>query len=388
MVGLGCGKICCRGKVMLNKLLKSTMVRVIIGLMGPLSLGWAADSPEIRDQAPQHYTVVHGDTLWGIAARFLNDPWAWPAVWQANPQIHNPHLIYPGNVILLCSIHGQKILAVDPGGGCSAIEARMSQQGGSSVAEEGVVHLEPQVLDQGDSSVIPTIPLRAILPYLNASRVVDPDHLKAAPYVIAGNNGHLSMGTGDQAYVRGKAISQQTYAMFRPARSYLDPETHELLGEQANYVCDVKATDTQSAEKVTLVTVGRMKDALQIGDRMLPIKQSVVVPVYYPKAADGVKPGRVLGVLGGLDNAGKYDVIVINRGARDKVEEGHVVSLFHHGMVVEDRQTSELIRLPDELEGVAMVFRVFPKVSYALILKSTTPVHVGDDSKPPHSGDF
>ncbi len=372
---------------MRNKLLKSTMLRIMFGLTGALTSVWAADSQEIRDQAPQHYTVVRGDTLWGIAARFLNDPWAWPAVWQANPQIHNPHLIYPGNVILLCSIHGQKILAVDPGGGCSAIEARMSLQPGS-FADDGTVRLEPKVIDEGDSSVIPTIPLRAILPYLNTSRVVDPDDLKAAPYVIAGSEGHLSMGTGERAYVRGKAVAEQTYAMFRPARSYLDPDTHELLGEQANFVCDVKVNDTQGAEQVNTVTIGRMKDALQIGDRMLPISQSVVVPVYYPKAADTVKPGRVLGVLGGLDNAGKYDVIVINRGARDKVEEGHVLSLFHHGSVVEDRQTSELIRLPDELEGVAMIFRVFPKVSYALVLKSTTPIHVGDDTKPPRPGDF
>ncbi len=364
----------------------------LVGVWALIS-AWAVAQPqvqdEIRDQAPQRYTVQQGDTLWGIAGRFLKDPWSWPAVWQANPQIANPHLIYPGNVILLCTIEGEKVLAVDPGGGCDRIAQQWRDSNGKDrTAVNGVVHLEPEVQDLGSSNVIPTISLRSILPYLNQSRVVDADSLKQAPYVISGGEGHLLAGAGDQAYVRGKMNKGQVYAVFRSAGEYIDPDTQEPLGEQADYVCNVDVVDTSTSHDINTVEVTRMRESLQINDRALPIQRRIVVPVYYPKAADKVKPGRVIRVLGGVMHAGQNDVIVINRGQREGMQPGHVVSLYRHGAVVEDRMTTELVRLPDEFEGVAMVFRIFNKTSYALVLKSVRPIKVGDDTKPPHSGDY
>ncbi len=355
-----------------------------------LSLSAVALTPdeEVKDQAPDHYTVVKGDTLWDISARFLKDPWSWPAVWQANPQINNPHLIYPGNVILLCQIQGHKLLAVDPGGGCKVVEQNMQVASASTpVAGYGnTIRLEPKMTELASTTVIPTIPLSLILPYMNNSRVVSSEALKSAPYVLAGPENRLLAGTGDDVFVRGHAKPDTSYSMYRAGGSYIDPDTNELLGYEADYVCDVVVKSQKN--DIARVQVRRMAQDLRIDDRMLPVQQRVVTAVFNPVSSDKVKPGRVLRVLGGVDNGGKYSVIVVNRGERDGVKQGYVFSLYRHGSVVEDRRTTELVRLPDEFEGVSMVFRTFPTVSYALVLKAERSVQVGDDTKPPLSGDF
>ncbi|NNM50867.1 MAG: LysM peptidoglycan-binding domain-containing protein [Pseudomonadales bacterium] len=358
-----------------------------------ISLSAAALTPdeEVKDQAPDHYTVVKGDTLWDIAARFLKDPWSWPAVWQANPQINNPHLIYPGNVILLCQIQGHKLLAVDPGGGCKVVEQNM-QVASMAAAEAGTdstgstVRLEPKITELASTTVIPTIPLRLILPYMNKSRVVSSDALKSAPYVLAGPENRLLAGTGDDVFVRGHAKPDTSYSMYRSEGSYIDPDTQELLGYEADYVCDVVVKSQK--DDIARVQVRRMAQDLRIDDLMLPEQKRVITAVFNPVSSDKVKPGRVLRILGGVENGGKYSVIVINRGERDGVKQGYVFSLYRHGSVIEDRRTTELVRLPDEFEGVSMVFRTFSTVSYALILKAERSIQIGDDTKPPLSGDF
>lgn len=360
---------------------KIALAALLAAVLAPAAL-----ADEIRADAPQHYTVVKGDTLWGIAARFLRDPWAWPAVWQANPAIHNPHLIYPGNVILLCSIDTGKVLAVDAGDGCAGVLHRLQATPANLAQDAGTIRLEPQIQDLDNSTVIPTIPLRAILPYLNEGRVVSSEDLRDAPYVLAGADQRLLSGTGDEVFLRGQASASETgYALYHPGGVFVDPDTGERLGVQADFVGRVELGAKE--KDVTRAKILSMKEVVRDDDRLLALPQQVVTAVFSPASSQGVKPGRVLRILGGVDHGGKYSVIVINRGERDGVRQGHVFSLYRHGSIVEDTHNSQLLRLPREYEGLAMAFRTFPTVSYLLILKAHRPIIVGDDTEVPQSGD-
>ncbi len=361
--------------------------KILLATLLASLLSAATGADEIRADAPQHYTVVKGDTLWDIAARFLRDPWAWPAVWQANPAIHNPHLIYPGNVILLCTIDAGKVLAVDAGEGCAGVVRALHDAQVATVQGDGVVRLEPQIQDMDNSTVIPTLPLRTILPYLNEGRVVDSEDLRTAPYVVAGSDQRLLSGTGDSVFVRGTIPARSTagYALYHPGGAYIDPDTGERLGVQADYVARVELGAKE--ESVTSARILSMKEVVRNDDRLLALPQQVVTAVFTPESSKTVKPGRVLRILGGVDHGGKYSVIVINRGERDGVHQGHVFALYRHGSVIDDPHDSQLLRLPRVYEGLAMAFRTFPSVSYLLVLKAHQPVIVGDDTQAPQSGD-
>ncbi len=361
--------------------------KIALAVLLAAVLAPAVLAEEIRADAPQHYTVVKGDTLWDIAARFLRDPWAWPSVWQANPAIHNPHLIYPGNVILLCSIDtGGKVLAVDGGDGCAGVLRALQATPATLAQDDATIRLEPQIQDLDNSTVIPTIPLRVILPYLNEGRVVSSEALRDAPYVLAGADQRLLSGTGDEVFLRGHAsASESGYALYHPGGVYVDPDTGERLGVQASFVGRVELGAKEA--DVTRARILNMKEVVRDDDRLLALPQQVVTAVFAPASSQGVKAGRVLRVLGGVDHGGKYSVIVINRGERAGVHQGHVFSLYRHGSIVEDSHDKQLLRLPREYEGLAMAFRTFPTVSYLLILKAHRPIVVGDDTAAPQAGD-
>lgn len=359
--------------------------------MAALSGMARAEDVAISTSAPDQYTVVKGDTLWDISSRFLKDPWRWPEIWQANPQIKNPHLIYPGDVVLLCQINGKNVLAIDPGGGCPAVAAQMAKTKtlipADAVPEGGVLKLHPQLREQEVGLAIPALPLKEVQRYLNNSRVVTRDDLQAAPYVVAGPENRLLAGVGDRVFVRGKfADSAVGYSIYRPAEAYTDPDTGEVLGFEAEDVANVKVVGKE--RDIATVEVTRMAQDLRIEDRMLPVEQRSVTATYFPASPEGVKPGRVIHIMGGLDNAAKFGVVVINRGERDGAKAGQVFSMYRHGAVVKDRVSSELVRLPSEHEGLVMIFRPFKAVSYALVLRAERPIKVGDEARIPQSGDY
>lgn len=350
-----------------------------------------AEAPvQVKESAPERYTVVRGDTLWDISSRYLADAWRWPEIWEINPHVRNPHLIYPGDVLLLCQIKGRAVVAVDMGGGCAEVEARMaSGQPTQIISGSGRDQkLHPQARIQPLSLAIPAIPLQEIQRYLNGSRVVSKADLDNAPYVLAGPETRIITGAGDSIYIRNKnklLESHGVYGIYRGGRAYIDPVTREVLGYEAEDIGGGKIVALNG--EVGTLAVSRTTQEVRIEDKLLPNESERISTVFYPSNPDAVKPGVILRVFDSLGSGAQNSVVVLNRGELDGVKSGHTFAIHKRGESVRDRVTNEYVRLPSERAGLAMVFRTFSKVSYALVLRSSTTVKVGDEVKPPVSGD-
>lgn len=367
------------------------MKKHFLGILSACILAGSAyaDSPAVKDTAPERYTVKKGDTLWDISSRYLNDAWRWPEIWQANQQIANPHLIYPGDVLVLCHIHGQTVLAKDAGGGCAEVETRMAAGPLPVVTAQanGDYKLHPQIREQELSVAIPAIPLQAIKRYLNDSRVVKLSELEKAPYVVAGADEHIIAGAGDHVYVRGKTLEDGgAYGVYRAGTRYVDPDTQEILGYEATAIGGGKVTAVNAG--VGTFEIGKTSDEeVRIEDKLLPYEERVVPSIFEPHNPAGVRPGRVIRVFGSIASAANNSVIVLSRGTMDGVRQGDTFALYQHGKTIVDRVSREAVRLPSERKGLAMVFRTFDRVSYALVLRGTGVISVGDEIRPPVSGD-
>lgn len=321
-------------------------------------------APEFTADHPERYTVVKGDTLWDISARFLKSPWLWPEVWHANPQIANPHLIYPGDVIGLIYIDGQKRVTTVQAG-----------------PNNGVVKLSPKVRATPISTAIPTIPLEAISSFLSENRIVAPQELENAPYLLAGKEQRLITAAGDTVFARGSAEEEAKMGVYRAGETYVDPETGEFLGLEARSIATGEVTAVNG--EVISLRVLRSTEELRQADRLLETEDRVINSTFTPsKPKEGLR-GKMIAVDSGVGNIGQYNVVVINRGAREGVEEGNVMAVYKSGGIVRDPITNEKIELPSERAGLMMVFRVFEKLSYGLILKATRPLHVMDEVRTP-----
>lgn len=319
---------------------------------------------EFTADHPDKYTVVKGDTLWDISERFLKSPWLWPEVWHANPQIANPHLIYPGDVIGLIYVDGQKkITTLQPG------------------PNNGVVKLSPKVRATPISTAIPTIPLDAIASFMSENRIVTQEEMSGAPYILIGNEQHLITAAGDVVFARGEATVEDKLGVYRSSEKFVDPETDEYLGMEARAIAtgDVSAVDGE----VISLKVLRSSEELRAGDRLLKTEDRVINSTFTPSKPEGDIHGQMISVDGGVGNIGQYDVVVINRGEREGIKEGNVLAIYKKGGIVRDPVTSEKIELPSSRAGLLMVFRVFDKLSYGLILKATRPLHVMDEVRTP-----
>ncbi|MDX1451876.1 MAG: LysM peptidoglycan-binding domain-containing protein [Oleiphilaceae bacterium] len=321
-------------------------------------------APEFADGHPERYTVVKGDTLWDISERFLKSPWLWPEVWHANPQIANPHLIYPGDIIGLVYIDGQpRITHIEAG------------------PNNGVVKLSPQVRATPISTAIPTIPLDAISSFLSENRIVTQEEMNAAPYVLIGREQHLITAAGDTVFARGAAEEGDKLGVYRSASTFIDPDTEELLGFEAKAIATGSVTATNG--EVISLQVLRSNEELRQGDRLLATEDRVINSTFTPSRPEGDIRGKMIAVDSGVNNIGQYNVVVVNRGERDGIKEGNVLAIYKSGGLVRDPYTKELIELPSERAGIMMVFRVFEKLSYGLILKATRPLAVMDEVRTP-----
>lgn len=330
---------------------------------------------ELAPNAPESHTVKSGDTLWDISKLFLKSPWRWPELWGMNrEQIRNPHLIYPGQVLLLVKSGGRARLELAQGGGGAA---------------SGTVKLSPQMrISALDANPIPSIPLSLIQPFLTDAVVFDTDVLATAPRVVAAQEGHVVLGKGDLAYARGDFAGATDFRVFRTARPLQDPATNEILGYEAPYVgtADLirlgedRALPSGKTEIVpATLQIKDVKQEVGIGDRLAPAPQRNL-DRYVPHAPDKEMRGQIAAVYGEALNAGQNQIVALNRGARDGVERGHVFALWRDGSTVVDKtdEKSEQIKLPDERHGILFVFEVYQRVSYALIISVQEPVKAGD----------
>jgi len=332
---------------------------------------------DLAPDAPDTYTVKKGDTLWGISSLFLKSPWRWPELWGMNlEQIRNPHLIYPGQLLVLLRKDGRATLTTG-----QPVEA--------AAGEDPTVRLGPRArLGVLGLSPVATIPMHLIRPFLTSAVVLETNELESAPRIVAGRDGRVLLGRGDRAYVRGTIPDQSDWRIFRNATPLLDPDNGELLGYEAAYVGAAEYTrqgeTTQLGEgKEEIVpatfTLTSMRQEAGIGDRLAPAPR-IDDSNFVPHAPAGALTGRVISLYGEAMAGGQYSVIALNRGQRDGVERGHVLALWRAGSRVVDKgdPLRPELQLPDEAHGHVLVFRVFERVSYGLVLNAETPVRAGD----------
>ncbi|RZU38665.1 LysM domain-containing protein [Fluviicoccus keumensis] len=365
--------------------MKKPVLLLVAGLLAGSAMAASPKPVDVKDTAPERYTVQKGDTLWDISNRYLKDPWRWPEIWEVNPQVRNPHLIYPGDKLVLCRIQDRNVVAVDTGGGCADVAQRLTNKATGRVDGDSG-KLLPQIRSEPMSVAIPAVPLQAIRAFLSGSRVVGPEDFERAPYVLAGLGHRIIAGAGEQVYARGKGLAVgDNYGVYRRGNLYLDPDTQEILGIEAMDIGAGSITAVQG--DVGTLSVARTTQEVRIEDRLLLSEAMPVTPVFHPTNPENVKPGRILQVMNSLGSGGLNSIIVVNRGERDGVVQGHTFAVYQHGGVVRDRTKDELVQLPSERSGLAMVFRTFNKVSYAIVLKASTVVKQGDEIRPPVSGD-
>lgn len=340
---------------------------------------------DVKANAPERYTVKKGDTLWDIANRYLKDAWRWPEIWQANQKIRNPHLIFPGDNLLLCHIQDKAIVAVDEGGGCDEVIANFTNSA-SAGGDSGQGKLSPEIRYEELSVAIPAIPLQTIRAYLSDSRVMGAEEFAKAPYVVSGESKRVITGQGDKVYIRGTDMSLgESLGIYRKGVRYDDPDTKEFLGFEAEDIGS--GTITAVKDDIASLEVSRTTQEVRIEDRIFANEARAVTPIFYPSNPENVKPGRIVRIMASLGNGGLNSVIVLNRGERDGVKQGHTFALYQRGGLMRDRVKDGLVRLPSERAGLAMVFRTFNKVSYAIILRASTAISIGDEVRPPISGD-
>ena len=331
---------------------------------------------DLAPNAPDRHTVQRGDTLWDISQLFLKSPWRWPQLWVMNlEQIRNPHLIYPGQVLVLDKSSGRALLRVaSAGGGMPANTVKLSPR------------VRSEVLDNG---AIASIPLHLIGPFLNEGVVFERDELDKAPRIVATQEGRVMLSRGELAYVRGELGTARDYRIFREARPLLDPVSRELLGYEGQYVGTAEmlreggSQPNASGKGTDIVpatfSIKSVRQEAGVGDRLWAAPASDWA-AYVPHAPGSAMDGRVVSIYGLGLHAGQNQIVALNRGQRDGVERGHVLALWRTGVSTTDRTVAERpsMRLPDERNGMLFVFRVFERVSYALILNVTHPVQAGD----------
>ncbi|MEH6648798.1 MAG: LysM peptidoglycan-binding domain-containing protein [Motiliproteus sp.] len=345
----------------MRKLLFAIAATLLVGSLSITSV--RADVIELAEDHPDQYLVVKGDTLWDITEKFLKSPWLWPKVWSVNPQIDNPHLIYPGDTIYLVYVNGQPQLRL----------------------KRGPRKLSPEIRRKPLAQAIPAIPLQDIKSFLSDNLIMDKEALEQAPYVVAGVNERIVSGAGDRVYARGKlldeAAGQQFFGIYRPSRSYVDPETGEELGFESQSIGSGYLLATN--DEILTLKLKKTSQEVRVLDRVLPTPEGKIESVFYPSATDEPVKGQIMSVLRGVDKIGQFDVVAINRGLREGLKVGNVFYVYKKGEVIVDPVTKEQLELPSERAGLVMVFKTFDKISYALVMRAQSSLAVLDEVRSP-----
>lgn len=343
----------------------------------------------IKPDAPQQYVVVKGDTLWDISSRYLETPWRWPELWEGNPQIANPHLIYPGDTLYLAYKDGRPFLQLQRGG-------------------RQEVRLSPQVRVENLGKAIPAIPMSAIRPFLNRPRVMSEEEIKSSAYIISDTEQSLIMGPGYRVYASGIGDAFLTdYSVVRPGEVYRNPDNpKEILGYE---LIDLGDAQLKEHDEISTLQLKSLNREVLKGDRLLPASRELSETDFLPHAPKQRVKGQIIAVPGGVALFGSYQVVTINLGEQDGIEPGHVLSIYRTGDTVRDplkhdnwvqmpdrqadpwsleqfplEKLDPMVTLPNTHSGTLMVFRSFARVSYALVMKATRTLRVNDTVTNPH----
>lgn len=327
-------------------------------------------APALADDAPDRYTVKQGDTLWGISSKFLKEPWRWHEIWRANrEEIASPHRIYPGQVLIL-----------DKSGAVPVLKpAQMLTK-----APTGE-RLEPRIYDETKDTPIPAIPPRLIQPFLSEPKVVEAGALDDAPRIIATEEDRVYLGVGNLAYVTGiKSEKTKNWQAFRPVAPVRNPDGGGVLGYEAFFVGTLAVK--KPGDPATMVVTSAKRE-IGSGDLLQPAAPPDI-PVYAPHAPAAMVAGRVASIYEGVGEAGRNSIVTINLGKTQGLEVGHVLALYRLGRTALYRgpqggEKPKEYLLPPERFGLVFVFRVFDRMSYALIMNTSRPVNVGDAVQTP-----
>lgn len=396
------------------------MLKTIIALLSSCVLFsgavFAEEAAQVKEDAPDRYVVVKGDTLWAISGKFLKDPWRWPEIWKLNKEeIKNPHLIYPGDVVVLDRANGQLRLVKNTKYQGRDFEKRAPQTR----------------VETTERAAIPVISPADIGPFLSQPLVIEKDGLKSAPRILASEENRVAIGAGNRAYVEGLTEGgPKQWHIFRPGKALIDPDTQAILGYEAIYLGDARVL--KYGETSTIEVIKSVQEILR--DDRLVAATNVDLANIVPHSPSNDLRGRIISSYGGVAEGGRGSIVSLNRGAKDGLETGHVLALYRFGPLVtlpkEDKpdpsfnfnrskclrdgakvsfnetydsdkaygpcpdgakpknfdkpyttsadEGARTLKLPEERYGLVLVFRAFEKVSYALVMQSSLSVHVND----------
>lgn len=323
---------------------------------------------------PQTYIVQKGDTLWDISSVFLRDPWHWPEIWFKNPQVENPHLIYPGDELAIIYIGGERRVQIVRRGE----DGQILSIGGTSGMK--VVKLSPRVRTHAIDASIPSIPIDSIRHLLSRPLIIEKEELDNSAYVISSVDAHLINSVNDRLYVRKLDTNSGNgrYQIFRPNKPLYDPTTDELLGYEAIYVGETKLL--LGGDPATVQVTKSVREILR-NDRVLPIDNTNFERDFFPKPPGTQVRGEVLSLLDAISMLGQYQTLAINLGSRDGIETGNLLVVKRVGAVIPDFEEEDptfKLKLPNERIGLVMIIRSFEKMSYALVMEASRPIIVTD----------
>ena len=343
------------------------MVRIISALILAVTAACAtaAEPLQLVDTPPDRHIVVKGDTLWGISGKFLKQPWRWPEIWQMNKEeIKNPHLIYPGDVVILDMSSGSPRLRL-----------------GKAVISRDL-KLQPTVHSTPVQQVIPSIPSNVIEPFISQPLIVETSDHNEAVKIVASQEDRMLLGGGDSFYASGiPDASVEKWNVFRKGKALKDPESGEIIAYEAFFLGNARLIKPGEPASL-LVTLA--KEEMARGDRLVPAPPPSIIS-YVPHRPDREVSARILGIYGGVQEGGTSSVVSLSRGKADGLEIGHVVALFRnrvsYSVDSDGRRTSTPV--PEERYGLAFVFRVFDRVAYAVVVDSSKSVIIGDSARNP-----
>lgn len=368
----------------------------LIFLITPASFAYAAEAAVLKDAAPDRYVVQKGDTLWGISGRYLNEPWRWPELWKMNQeQVKNPHLIYPGDVIVLDRSSGKPEL---------------------KLVQLDTTRLLPKVRSEPSTrSAVPSIPPAVIEPFLSKPLVVSATELDSAPRIVATAESRVTLGAGDRAFVRGISKDKgNQWQIFRRGDPLIDPESKEILGYEATYLGEAQVR--QHGEVATVDIVRSVQEIYQ-DDRLVPLGKQTPIFAYVPHPPKKPVKGHIVSAYGSLQETGPLSIVALSKGSKDGLEVGTVLAIERSQTSARYSQRTEplfgrsgitgsdtprvyysetlpprdklmprgqaitrenIAQLPDERYGLVMVFRTFDRASFALVMEASRPVAVSD----------
>ena len=311
----------------------------------------------IAPDAPERYVVVKGDTLWDISGKFLRDPWYWPEIWYVNPQVANPHLIYPGDVLMLTWVDGRPRVVLERG---------------------GATRLSPRVREQPLSEAIRAIPWEVVEAYMSRPTVLAREQIESAPYVVTARDQRIITSSGDRIYARrlDSASAGQGWMVYHVGSKLEDPESGDLLGYQGIYAASGSVRET--GDPATLLLTSSTRET-EHGDILLPEKIELGMD-FIPHPPAGNVEGVIIAVTDGQDFFGEFQVAVINRGSSHGLEAGHVLSVWDNPLEVEDEtkhRASSKVTLPSHDIGRYIVFKTWDRMSYGLVLDSKREMEIG-----------